>query len=167
VDWATAVAAVGGGLVGGLLALFGGLVQSRDARQRFEKEAKAAVLLECKRVYLEFLTCVRAHDEGIVSAETMVAYDKWFRGEYLGRYNAVLLEGPDCVVMCTDEVHKKLIDVRDATYRRTGPGGERWQVEYHDAYEKDKRSIKVAIREVESAMRARTRGEPGSSDDPV
>jgi hypothetical protein len=166
-DWATAVAAVGGGLVGGLLTLLGGLVQSRDARQRFEKEAQTAVLAERKRVYLEFLTCVRAHDEGIVSAETMDEYDKWFRGEYLGRYNAVLLEGPHCVVTRTEEVHKKLIAVRDEARRRTKTEPGRWRVAYYEAYEQGNASIRVAIREVESAMRAHTGGEPGSHDHPV
>jgi hypothetical protein len=64
-------------------------------------------------VYLAYLNCVRGHHEGIVSAETMAEYDEWFRNDYMGRFNAVLLEGPVDVIRRTEELHGLLIAIRD------------------------------------------------------
>jgi hypothetical protein len=147
--WATVVAAVGGSLVGGLITLFGVRLQNQQAMQRFQKEADASASIERKRIYLAFLTCILAHHEGIVSADTKVEHDHWFRGDYLGRYYAALLEGPAYVVVSTKRFHDLLRAVR-AEAANAAPA--RWRVAYRDAYATEHESIDAAIRAVESAM---------------
>jgi hypothetical protein len=146
--WATVVAAVGGSLIGGLITLVGVYLQNTHAMQRLQTEAEAAAIVERKQIYLTFLTCVLAHHEGIVSAETKVGHDQWFRGEYLGRHYAVLLEGQQDVVVSARRLHDLLRTVREEA--EAAP--EDWRDAYHAAYATYDASIDAAITAVESAM---------------